>query len=428
MKEKRLYPASGVCITGLVLVALIMPWISPQAAEPTPLVDPELGAAAPVSEEYLVLQAASPDGRVDEDGALSLTPEGAPGGETVVSGTSSGESTLTTGPLSATILPLTLPTPRHHFSAVYDPGNGKMYTFGGYHHPLPYIVYAGIYAVDIAASQITFVTNLPTPRLGTAAVFSPSQQKAYVFGGHDGETVFDDIVEFDPSTGIARRLDTDLPGRRRFAAAAYVPETNKAYVIGGSDYVSASSPGLRTIFEIDLGTMAVRDLGEVLPTGLHLCAAVYAPGTGKIYVFGGANELNEPVADIVEFDPITEQAAILPAGLPGARSTVAAMLASPSQYAYALGGKSAEPSALDSIVELRTPTGEVATSAVSLPLGLYSAGSAYDTQQRNGYLLGGYVSSSLSTIIEIEFEIDPPFRLFLPSMLRQWGNTRMPQR
>ena len=95
------------------------------------------------------------------------------------------------------------------------------------------------------------------------------------------------------------------------------------------------------------------------------------------------------------------------------------MRASPSQYSYALGGKSAAGSALNSIVEFRPATGDVATSVVSLPLSLYAAGAAYDSQQRMGYLLGGYVSSSQETIIEIEFEIDPPFRLFLPGILRQ---------
>jgi N-acetylneuraminic acid mutarotase len=419
MQAKKLHTATGVCIIGLVVAALVMPLVSPQASEPPAGPDPDMGWPAPVSEEYKVLQVASPTQRVDEDGAVSWTPEGTPGDETAGPDGSSGNSSLATGPVSATILPLTMPTPRHHLSAVFNPSNGKMYSFGGFHHPSPYIVYAGIYEFDIAASQVTFINNLPTPRLGTSAVFSPSRQKAYIFGGHDGETVFDDIVEFDPSTGNVRTLATALPGPRRFSAAAYVPDTNKAYVIGGSDYVSASSPGLRTIFEVDLDTFNVQNLGEVLPVGLHLCSAVYAPGTGKIYIFGGSNELNDAVADIVEFDPVTVQAVILPAQLPSARNSVAAMRASPSQYAYSLGGKSAAGSALSSIVELRTTSGEVAASAVSLPLSLYAAGAAYDTQQRRGYLLGGYVSSSQQTIIEIEFEVDLPFHQFLPVILRQ---------
>lgn len=67
----------------------------------------------------------------------------------------------------------------------------------------------------------------------------------------------------------------------------------------------------------------------------------------------------------VEFDPATVQAVLLPAQLPGARTTFAAMRASPSQCAYVLGGKSAAGSALNSIVEFRPTTGAVAISAVS---------------------------------------------------------------
>ena len=95
------------------------------------------------------------------------------------------------------------------------------------------------------------------------------------------------------------------------------------------------------------------------------------------------------------------------------------MRASPSQYSYALGGKSAAGSALNSIVEFRPATGDVATSVVSLPLSLYAAGAAYDSQQRMGYLLGGYSTTSLATIIEIEFEVDLPFHQYLPVILRR---------
>lgn len=419
MQAKRLHTVSGVCTIGLVVIALVMPWISPRAAEPTAVPHPDTTWSAPPSEEYKVLPVPSLAGWVNEDGALSLTPEGMPAGDPPGPDISSIESNLATGPVSATILPLTMPTSRHHLSAVYNPSNGKMYGFGGFHHPSPYIVYAGIYEFDIATSQVTFINNLPTPRMGTSAVFAPSRQKAYIFGGHDGENVFDDIVEFNPSTGAVGLLATALPGPRRFSAAAYVPETNKAYVIGGSDEVGATIPGLRTIFEVDLDTLTVQNLGDVLPVGLQLCSAVYAPGPGKIYVFGGADESNNPVAHIVEFDPVTVQAVLLTAQLPSARTTVAAMRASPSQYAYVLGGKSAAGSALNSIVEFRPTTGDVTTSAVSLPRSLYAAGAAYDSQQQMGYLLGGYSTTSLATIIEIEFEVDLPFHQYLPVILRR---------
>jgi hypothetical protein len=404
-----------ICILGIVGATLVFALAFPQTARPSAASHPIPDVSTPGLEESKVLEPAIQIDAVDANGDPVSGSGGPEGGGALGTGGDVAEPAGANGPVSVSILPLTMPSSRHHLSAVYAPLNDKIYTFGGYHHPQPYIVFAGIYEIDIASLQFSFVTNLPAPRLGTSAVWVPSRQKAYVFGGHDGVRVFDEIVEFDPLTGAAQALPLRLLAPRRFSAAAYAPSTDKAYVIGGSEKVGATEHGKRTIFEVDFNSMSIRDLGEILPTGLDLISAVYAPHNGKIYIFGGVDETGNVVADIVEFDPVSLSVVTLPAGLPGARTTVAAMLPLPGQRAYVFGGKSAAGSALDAIVELEIPTGAVNTSALRLPLGLYAAGSAYDTQALRGYLLGGYLTSSRNTIMEVEF-FQP---IMLPLILRE---------
>jgi hypothetical protein len=100
--------------------------------------------------------------------------------------------------------------------------------FGGY-------ALDDIVEYDLATGTVTVLeAKLPTARKDTSAIYVPSTNKAYVFGGFGNPDRFDDIVGYDLASGTVTVLEARLPTPRNGTSAVYVSLT-KAYVFGGAD-------------------------------------------------------------------------------------------------------------------------------------------------------------------------------------------------
>jgi hypothetical protein len=76
--------------------------------------------------------------------------------------------------------------------------------------------------------------DLNSARGYTSAVFDSSRDLAYIFGGKDASTLYDDILKFDTgSPGHTTILTTDLPSARDGTSAAF--DGTYAYIFGGED-------------------------------------------------------------------------------------------------------------------------------------------------------------------------------------------------
>lgn len=137
-----------------------------------------------------------------------------------------------------TLKPGSLPGKRYAFSvASFTPSNSNstVYLFGGRNNTGDL---GDIYAYDPATASFSAVTNtagatltLPTPRSGVTAVSSGN--RIWLFGGHSGSQVLNDVLIFDP---VAKTITTAPPmsfgfyGARAMVKA--VGTANHVYFVG----------------------------------------------------------------------------------------------------------------------------------------------------------------------------------------------------
>jgi hypothetical protein len=244
--------------------------------------------------------------------------------------------------------------------------------------------------------------SLPTPRFGTSAVYAPSSNKAYVFGGYYSGSRLDDIVEYDLSAGIVTVLEAELPTPRNDTSAVYVPSSNKAYVFGGS----YSGSRLDDIVEYDLSAGTVTALGAKLPTPASSTSAIYVPSTNKAYVFGGAGQTEYD--SIVEYDLTTDTVTVLEAKLPTPASSTSAIYVPSSNKAYVFGGYNyGFGGRLDDVVEYDLTTGAVTVLEAKLPTPRNNTSAVYVPSNNKAYVFGGWYSgSSFDDIVEYDLSAD----------------------
>ena len=244
--------------------------------------------------------------------------------------------------IEVTKLSVTLPSARFNTSAATAP-NGKIYVFGGH---IGTSMLNDIVEFDPVAQTATKLSvTLPSAREGISVATAPNG-KIYVFGGSDRSSILDDIVEFDPVAQTATKLSVTLPSIRSGTSAATAPN-GKIYVFGG--YIDSSSI-LNDIVEFDPVTQTVTTLSTTLPSGRRYDTSAATAPNGKIYVFGGRSSSSSILDDIVEFDPVAQTATKLSVTLPSIRSGTSAATA-PNGKIYVFGGYIDSSSRLDDIVE-----------------------------------------------------------------------------
>ena len=148
------------------------------------------------------------------------------------------------------------------------------------------------------------VANMPTDLYGAAGASDGTS--FYAAGGYSFTSGLTLAVfnRFDPGTNTWTPL-TDMPQAAIEALAVYYPTTNKIYVFGGEDAVSAVNYNITRIYDIASGTWST---GANMPDIRSFMAGGYSPATGKIYAISGYNtgDVTSAQANTWEYDPVAD--------------------------------------------------------------------------------------------------------------------------
>ena len=196
-----------------------------------------------------------------------------------------------------------------------------------------------------------------------SAVFFPGDEKIYRFGGSGGPSsciIFSRIQRYDAVTNTAFTMSAVLSSSRSHTSAAYHPGTNKIYIFGGTDFIT----DLDEIVEYDPVADSTKTMTAVLPSPRRQTAAVYYPPTGNILIFGGTSS-GGSFDEIVEFDPVADTATVRPIVLPSPRGGLAAAYAENTGRIYLFGSSSGTPTNFtDQILEYHAIAAGTYTSSV----------------------------------------------------------------
>jgi N-acetylneuraminic acid mutarotase len=148
------------------------------------------------------------------------------------------------------------------------------------------------------------VANMPTDLYGAAGASDGTS--FYAAGGYSFTSGLTLAVfnRFDPGTNTWTPL-ADMPQAAIEALAVYYPTTNKIYVFGGEDAVSAANYNITRIYDIASGTWST---GANMPDIRSFMAGGYSPATGKIYAISGYNtgDVTSAQANTWEYDPVAD--------------------------------------------------------------------------------------------------------------------------
>lgn len=196
-------------------------------------------------------------------------------------------------------------------------------------------------------------------------VYFPTDGLIYFFGqGNGTANIFpgmeEKIISFDAVSFATATMTAVLPSSRVATSAAYHPGTNKIYVFGGWDELGAN---LDEILEYDpIGdTLAVKS--ATLPSPRRFTSAIYYPPSGKILIFGGTDD-SGAFDDVLEYDPGSDTLTVRPVKLPSPRSNMGATYAENRKIVYLFGGSSGPASGYDKIYEYWTASSDTYTSSV----------------------------------------------------------------
>ena len=286
-----------------------------------------------------------------------------------------------------------LPSARYVTSAVWDTSANKAYIFGGtnistnFDQIVEYIPSSG--------TTIVKPETLPSPRRGASAIWDPVSNKAYLFGGYNLSTYFNQIVEYTPSTGMVVLKSETLPSGRDGTTSVWDPVNQKAYIFGGFN-VSY----LNQIVEYTPSTGSVVVKSETLPQGLYCASAVWDPIANKAYIIGGYNN-GTPTNQIVEYTPSTGMVVVKSETLPVARYAAAAVWNSVLGNAYIFGGFNNTTSTFfNQVVEYNPLSGNVAVKTPTFPTSRVAPSAVAIPNTNTAYIFGGYDGSPKDLIHE----------------------------
>lgn len=202
------------------------------------------------------------------------------------------------------------------------------------------------------------------------------------------------------------------------------PAAGKIYCFGGRTY---GGPGyLDEIVVYNMKEDSLDVLEQHLPTPRSDLSCTYAPGTARIFCFGGyrqeticthwdenggcisAYSIIYRYNDIIEFDPADESLVMLPVSLPDIMDGMSSIWNSRTQSIFVLGGTSQiHAGNSDAILEFDPVGRTLATRAAHLPSARFDHSCAADSQTGNVYCFGGYgADGGLAEIVEFNPDTD----------------------
>jgi len=194
------------------------------------------------------------------------------------------------------------------------------YSFGGYSFSADNtldVVYRydpGTDTWDTMASMPDILTVEPS------AVYYPTTNKIYVFGGEDINGNNSDATRIYDIASNSWSAGASMPGVISFAASGYVPATGKIYIISGYNTGTIDSAQPNT-WEYDPVADSWNDLTGTIP--FPHPAGGFASGVinDKLYISGGRDAANANINLTWEFDPAVP-AYTAKANMPGSQPNV----------------------------------------------------------------------------------------------------------
>jgi len=182
--------------------------------------------------------------------------------------------------------------------AVYHPHLNKILIFGGYR--LPEKTQNAIYVFDVATEAITQASfALPQPIYAGASVYSSADNYIYLFGGTDGATTYNTVIQIaladNGIDGATTAMPVTLPEADARMVAFEDPITRLLYVAGGSKTtrVLAFDPITGQLWRtpIELPKEAVNNAGPVYPAPASkikpYASAFYSQANRHALIIGG---------------------------------------------------------------------------------------------------------------------------------------------
>ena len=236
-----------------------------------------------------------------------------------------------------------MPAPEAMASAVYYPTTNKVYVFGGI-DPNTGVVSNATKVLDITANEWSTAANLPAPRHSMAAGYNEANGRIYLAGGFntaDPSSAQITTWEYNPATNTFTPR-ADLPHAVGSAASGVV--AGHLYVAGGHD--TSGVVDLTWDYDIAANTWTPK---ASMPTPTN--APGSAAAIGKLWSFGGETP-SDPTAGTVSYDPATNSWASAP-NMNVARSAVSG--AAIGNRLVAAGGKTAAtPTAATEVLDAAT--------------------------------------------------------------------------
>jgi N-acetylneuraminic acid mutarotase len=196
-----------------------------------------------------------------------------------------------------------------------------------------------------------------------------------------------DVLAVDVNQHSIQDMKVSVDGRQG-ASGVYAPTSGKTYLFGGRSGSQATS---WSILSYDVNEMAVDRLAATLPVSRTDTAAVYDSAANQAYIFGGVQPgpIDYYFADVLRFDEVAQVVVPADAVLPTGRAGMSAAYVPQTGMAYLFGGVD-DSGAVDDIL-VYDPVGDsMATLAAKLPRAAAYAATAYDDVAQKAYLFGGW--------------------------------------
>jgi len=239
-----------------------------------------------------------------------------------------------------------LPDPVCDFPAVWT--GQYVYTFGGYvahlHTSDKIVRYDP--STDTIAVMGARLPNYAFPLYSMCAIWDGNY--AYLFGGYDGYSYYDQILRYDPVNDQITVMNARLPTGTKWMPAVW--SGTYAYVFGGRTPYGASDQIVRYDPTHDSTTV----MSAKLPIGILVSSAVWAGSCA--YVFGGSDINNQMYDSILKYDPASDSIATVD-NLPTPRRFTCAVWDGSSAYIF--GGEDSNSQDLDEIVEFSPVSGSL---------------------------------------------------------------------
>jgi len=146
--------------------------------------------------------------------------------------------------------------------------------------------------------------SMPQAAIMAVAVYYPTTNKIYVFGGEDAASgVNYNITRIYDIASNTWTTGTNMPDVHSFMAGGYIPATGKIYIISGYNTGNVTSAQPNT-WQYDPGTNIWTDLTGTRPFPHPAGGFAYGVINNKLYIAGGRDAANTIINLTWEYDPV----------------------------------------------------------------------------------------------------------------------------